>query len=137
MPLLMEWNKDLELQVNDMNNQHKHLLDLMNRLFELNHQKADKASLISALDALGKYTVQHFEEEEAYMESIEYPKLTVHKTIHKDLLRKFGEHQNEFITSSQAILDDKFFNFLQLWLKAHIMGIDKQYSDHSQAVKAA
>ena len=130
MPL-MTWNKDLELEVNDMNAQHQKLLSLMNKLFDLNDTKADKPTIVSALHDLGNYTVEHFEQEEAYMESVGFPKLEVHKKIHKDLLSKFGEHQSEFIQSKESVLNEQFFSFLKLWLRAHIMGIDKQYSDHA------
>lgn len=128
----MTWNKDLELEVGDMNAQHQKLLELMNKLFDLNNEGVSKETIINALHELGAYTIEHFEQEEKYMETLGFEKLETHKLIHRDLLKKFGEHQRDFIQSTDKVLTEAFFGFLRLWLRAHIMGIDKQYSDFSK-----
>lgn len=128
MPIL-EWDSKLELAVREMNHQHQQLLDYMNKLYDLNDSGASKNELMRVLNDLGKCTVKHFSEEEAYMSSIKYPKFSSHQSIHRDLLKKFTHHQEQFVNSTEQKLSSDFFLFLRLWLQAHIMGIDRQYSD--------
>lgn len=131
-----EWNADaLSVDVDEMDRQHQRLIALMNQLHEEHGAGADKATLGKTLEALGAYTVQHFAEEEQYMESIQYPALGSHKLIHADLLEKFGEHRAAFEASGE--MGEEFFLFLKRWLKAHICGIDRKYGAHSQARKSA
>ena len=69
MPL-MEWNERLDVGVEDMNDQHQKILNLMNKLFdayEANHKFEEMKTI---LDELKDYTIQHFIEEESYMEAL-------------------------------------------------------------------
>ena len=53
-------------------------------------ERAGPRSGPPALGELGDYTVKHFEQEEAYLESISYSGLANHKAIHADLLETFS-----------------------------------------------
>jgi hemerythrin len=128
---LMEWNDNLDVHVNEMNDQHKGLLDIMNKLYNQFNEGAPYATLHQLLTELGEKTTVHFAEEEKYMESISYPDLSKHKIIHKQLLEKFGEHVEKFESTKE--LDKGFFDFLKLWLQSHIMGIDAKYGQMSNA----
>lgn len=128
---LMDWSSDLQLDVNSMDSQHKGLLDIMNKLYDDYQKGADFAILSTSLNQLAEKTVKHFSDEEAYMESIDFPNLGTHKVIHKDLLEKFGAHKEKFEQEKQ--LNDEFFNFLKFWLRSHIMGIDTKYAQHSKS----
>ncbi len=129
---IMEWNEELDIGVSSMNNQHKKILDLMNKLHDLSASGAGKQELGVAINELADYTVQHFKEEEAYMESIDFPKLTLHKGIHTDLLNKLGKHKEAF-EAGDGEIGEEFFDFLKLWLTAHIKGIDKKYGEHANS----
>jgi hemerythrin len=130
-----EWINDLSTGVNAMDDEHKKLIDIMNRLHTEAKANAGLATLRATVDELAKYTKKHFADEEVYLEKIKFDKLDIHKRIHADLLEKFGAHIKEF--ESTGKLTDAFFKFLQLWLSAHIRGIDKQYGPYRSQVKAA
>ena len=130
---LMDWSNDLDVHVDEMNNQHKGLLEVMNALFDSHQAGAEFNELKSLLDKLADLTIKHFEEEEVYMESIEYPGIKGHKKIHQDLLAKFLALKEEFEKSQS--LEQCFFDFLRLWLAAHIKGIDMKYGEHSISKK--
>lgn len=121
----MDWSSNLDIGVASMNSEHQQLLAIMNRLYDLNQAKASKSELQSTLKELAEYTVKHFGDEEAYFDSIGYPDAEKHKYIHKDLLAKFGTHKDNF--EKTGSLDQAFFNFLKMWLSAHIQGIDSKY----------
>lgn len=136
MSEFFKWTqKDYGLDVYEMDNEHKILIDKMNKLHSAAENKANFANLQSLVDDLAKYTVEHFKDEEAYMASIHFPGLDTHKVIHKQLLDKFAEHVAKF--QETRTLGDDFFGFLKVWLSAHIRGIDMKYSDHSKSQGSA
>jgi hemerythrin-like metal-binding protein len=89
------------------------------------------AALAGALDALAKHAVRHFADEEAYMARIKFPELDRHKRIHTELVAKVSAYATTFEASGQLI--QEYFDFLTVWLKAHICGIDARYGKHHQA----
>ena len=131
MGSMFTWKANYDLGVDAMNDEHKTLIALMDRLYQEHENGAAYETLANTIDELGAYTVKHFKDEEEFMESIEFPDLKVHKLIHEDLLKKFARHVETFKTSRE--IDPNFFNFLQLWLSAHIQGIDMKYADHSKS----
>lgn len=124
---LMNWNEKLDVGVHEMNDEHKGLLDLMNKLYDISKQKAPFSSQLQVLNDLKNATVQHFEHEEAYMEKIGWESASSHKYIHKGLLESFSKHYDEAQKNSK--IPEEFFDFLKFWLAAHIQGIDKKYGD--------
>ncbi len=127
---LISWNNDLEIDVNEMNEQHKVLVNIMNKIYDLHNSNPDAYQIIEKnLHDLIDWTIKHFKEEEEYMATINYPKLEVHKGTHKDLLSVLDTHKLRFERNKK--LDDRFFSFLKLWLSSHIMSIDTQYSKFS------
>lgn len=124
----LDWSTALDVGVNAMNREHQRLIDLMNALHDGNANGEPKAVLLKRLGELGKWTVTHFQHEETYMASINYPKLATHKRIHADLLEQLDKHVSEFRDSNATALPKQLFTFLKLWLTAHIQGIDAQYS---------
>lgn len=124
----LEWTPVLDVHVDDMNNEHKKLIDLMNIVYDMNEANKSKQEVKTALTNLANYTVKHFSDEEKYMESISYPKLSTHKIIHQELLKKVNGFIDDF-DKGDGSLPKEFFDFLKRWLVAHIKGIDIQYGD--------
>lgn len=137
MSSLFVWDAErYELKITEMDNEHKKLVEIMNRLYTKNKEGLPKSELVKIVDELGAYTMTHFKHEEAYLEKIKFAGLTNHKGIHQRLLTQFTQHKNDFISSSANKINDKFFDFLTLWLSAHIQHIDMQYS-HAKNKKTA
>lgn len=130
--MFVEWTTRLSVGVKPMDEAHKRLIELMNRLHESCAAGDDKAEVRRALKALSDFTVRHFNEEEAYMQSIAFPGLATHKHIHASLIKQLGEHFEAF-EAGPGTLSTQFFTFLKVWLTAHIMGIDGKYGEHARA----
>ncbi len=124
---VMDWSEALRLGVEEMDLQHQRLIELINRLHDLHEAEASAVEQGKTLDELAKFCVEHFTEEEAYMERVGFAGLAAHKHIHQQLLEEFTEHSEAF--EKTGAFTSKFFSFLKLWLKAHINGIDRQYAD--------
>lgn len=123
--------KQYSLEIEAMDQEHLVLISMMNKLAVRADAGAAKAELSVLLREFGRYTVRHFDDEEAYMASIDYPKLETHRTIHRDLLGSLHEHIAAF-EAGDGKLSGRFLSFLRLWLGAHIRGIDKQYANFSR-----
>lgn len=135
MPLL-EWDDTLDVHVDSMNDQHQVLLNMMNELYDGSKSGMRRDIALIKLTELFEYTVKHFQEEEAYMESIHFEGLKSHSLIHKNLIDRLTGLATEFKNSSHETLPDEFFNFLKFWLSAHIKGIDVKYGNASVTQKA-
>ena len=124
------WNESLDLQIDMIDEEHKILISLMNKLYEQNKQNAFKETLKATLSELSSYAAKHFSDEENYMASIKFSDLEAHKAIHQRLLNRINTFSQEYDTSSEKISED-FFMFLKIWVTAHIKGIDVKYANAS------
>ncbi len=125
MPL-MDWDSSLDVGVERMNREHQDILALMNEIYDVQQAGRQDLDVIRLVDRLGQVTIEHFRDEEAFMETSDYAGLESHKLIHQDLLRKFTGFAEE-IRAGNGQVPDKFLTFLKLWLSAHIKGIDMKY----------
>ncbi|MEO0601997.1 MAG: bacteriohemerythrin [Myxococcota bacterium] len=122
------WSERFDIGVEAMNAEHQMIVTKMNHIEALAERGASKRELQEAIDDLGRYTVQHFAEEEAYMERIGFPQLAAHRHVHANMLTKYQEFTGVF-GRGDGKLPDGFLQFLNFWLRAHICGIDKRYGD--------
>ena len=131
MPIML-WDSSLDVGVGAMNDEHKLILDAMNRIFDAAQAGRTGDDINRLVDRLGAVCVQHFADEEAYMASIGYPALRNHKFIHEALLERYGQHAAQ-IRAAGGKTDHGFFHFLRHWLQSHIKGIDTKYAEHGRA----
>lgn len=125
-----QWDDKLDTGVDNMNDEHKFLIDLMNKLHDVHTSDAKTSVIGKAFDDLANYTIKHFKDEEEYMASINYPDLLIHQGVHKSLLDKVMEFKDKF--KKEGKLHDDFFPFLKMWLVSHIKGIDVKYGQYSK-----
>jgi hemerythrin len=122
----MEWTDSLSVRIETFDNQHKRLIVLLNELHEGMRAKKGKEAVDKVLDGLVEYTRSHFAAEEAAFDAHGYPEAAEHKKEHAELLAKVGElhekHHKGSLFVSIEVLD-----FLNAWLKNHIMMTDKLY----------
>ena len=135
MRIQLQWDQSLKIGVAAMDRDHERLVNAMAVIDELDTKKAGKGAIKGAIDKLAALVVAHFQAEEAYMQSIDFPGLAVHKRIHEDLLQNFTKHKAAYEKGDGSVTDD-FHNFLVCWLRAHIKGIDAKYAEHKTPVKS-
>jgi len=135
---LFQWDPNrYSVFVPSMDSEHQEIIRLMNLLFEKSNAKKPKAEILDAMNALAKYTVKHFRDEEKYFMSLpNYPGAVTHKKIHEDLRKRVTDFVTKYQNQPGSEVDPEFFNFLKVWLSAHIAGIDKKYGEVSQKKSA-
>ena len=90
---------------------------------ELLHDKYDE--IVGVLDELRNYTVQHFSDEEEYMESIQYEGLEKQKKTHQMFVDKLNDINLDDLDDNQQQYLVELVDFLLMWLVNHILKMDK------------
>ena len=127
MPL-MNWTGDLSVRVNEIDEQHKKLVGLINDLHDAMKAGQAKQALDTTLQELAAYAVYHFQAEEKYMQQFKYPGYLAHKMKHDAFVKKVSTFQDDY-RAGRLGLSLELMNFLKDWVTTHIKETDKQYSD--------
>ncbi|MCU7842356.1 MAG: bacteriohemerythrin [Candidatus Thiodiazotropha sp. (ex Monitilora ramsayi)] len=127
MSNFVEWSDTLSVGIEEIDEQHKLLVDLVNKMHEAIHQRHGSDVVNSILADLADYTRIHFAVEESLMRILNYPGYEEHKEIHEELLHSVVDLQEKVATGKKSI-GFELMHFLKTWLTKHIMEEDMQYS---------
>ncbi len=125
---LIEWNDSLSVKIQSIDDQHKQLVNLINRLRDSSVAGKGNQELAGILNELTEYTVKHFAHEEEIFEKIGYTGTEEHKKAHNALVAQVGQLNKDF-AAGNAKLGGELFQFLRTWLNGHIRGTDRLYID--------
>lgn len=123
---MYQFTEDCLIGVEQIDNEHKHLFELVNRTADLllkdNISRNDVTDLFQELN---EYAVLHFAHEEEYMMQINDPELPKQKEMHQAFVEKLKEIELGDIKSK----DDKdtiknILEFVSRWLFSHILSSD-------------
>jgi len=123
----VEWKESYTVGVGELDDDHKRLIELINRFQTAYKYHTGEEFELQALNELVDYTRYHFEREEKMMEEADYPDLEEHKEKHRSMIAKVGRFQKEYQQSGHEALDG-VASFLSEWLIDHINGTDKKYT---------
>lgn len=123
---LLAWSNLFSVGVKDIDDQHKKLVDMANRLNDAMKAGHGKEIVGRILGELVDYTVSHFAFEERLMDKHGYPMSVQHKQEHQELVRTVGEFKRKF-ERGDAALTAEIMGFLRDWLSRHIMNSDKRF----------
>ncbi|NKI35719.1 hemerythrin family protein [Wenzhouxiangella sp. XN79A] len=131
------WTDDLSVGIEEIDEQHKVLVRLLNELNDAIHEHHGNEACLAILDRLVDYTRIHFAVEESLMRIFEYPDYENHKAEHEELVEEVLELRREIVDKERKI-SFKLLHFLKMWLTQHIMSSDQEYSQHflNQGMKA-
>ena len=129
--VMFEMKPEYYIGIDMIDQEHKQLFDYASEAYELLQEEftPDKYDKIDAiLEKLRDYTVKHFSDEEAYMESIQYKKIFTQKIQHQEFINKLDEfidqHEKDEENQDEQIMD--ILNYLTDWLINHILHVDGQ-----------
>lgn len=84
-----EWREDLNIGVDVIDREHQRLFKIINKLFTFQEEEKDSQwTCQEGIKYFKEHAMNHFADEEAYMESIGYEDLEQHQILH----RGFREH---------------------------------------------
>ncbi len=123
----VQWSNTLSVGVREIDNQHKNLINLVNKLNRSLQLGESKTHIGDVLSELINYTATHFKYEEDLFDQFGYQDTTKHKAIHKKLVSEVVGFQKDFEAGIRTV-DMDLMEFLIDWLVKHIKGTDRKYA---------
>jgi hemerythrin len=124
---LFQWSDDYSVGINEIDNQHKIIFELINQLFQSALRQDHHSSASKTLDALIDYTRTHFKLEEKLLLEASYPNLAEHQQEHGRFVDKIVDVVRKF-QAEEKVVTFELLNFLKHWLKEHILVTDMVYA---------
>ncbi|GFO66999.1 hypothetical protein GMLC_05780 [Geomonas limicola] len=125
MPIL-EWKESFTLGIEQFDNHHRHLVELLNRAYQGYLSDADVTKLTATLHEFFDYAMYHFKMEEQYMEEIGYAGYAEHLEYHRNFSGQVAAMEHD-LTQVWKNLPMEMLSFLQNWLTYDITIADADY----------
>ena len=126
---LLVWDNGYSVNVQEIDKQHKVLIDIINKLHDAMKVGKGKEVVGETLNELVTYTVFHFGHEEKLFSGNGYADANSHKAEHRKLIEQVQTLQNDF-NNGKTLITMEIMHFLKDWLANHIMVTDKKYSNY-------
>ena len=120
--LRTQWKPALEVGVDEMDSDHRALIDLLGRIQDA-CETDDTAEALAVLEELGAYTEWHFAREEALMRIHAYEFTKEHEQEHRKLTAEVARYLD--LLQHNAVKPRDIARFMRRWLLNHIAGSDK------------
>lgn len=123
----IEWKPEYETGVPVVDEQHRHLVEIINRFEDALQKGKGSRQANEILNDLTGYTQEHFATEERLLAEAGYPHLKLHQSQHRQLLQKVERFQFEFNAAGRRITAE-LHEFLGYWLVNHILRDDRAFA---------
>ncbi|MHB1419106.1 MAG: bacteriohemerythrin [Bacillota bacterium] len=131
---MIEWTKDLSVDVDEIDQQHQEIFRRIDNLLEACNHGKGKAMVGDIITFLGDYVSKHFGVEEKYMTKYKYPKYLKHKEQHDDFIKTFIGLKQKFEAEGPGLsLVINTNHMLVSWLQNHIRNTDKELGSFLKA----
>lgn len=131
-----EWSPIFETGLNEVDVQHRRLIDLVNQL-GANANSGSPEEIDATIAALADYTVYHFQTEESIMAGDGVA--AAHADRHRETHRRFVAQVIEWIERrkrGESVNLGQLLEFLANWLIFHILGDDQSLGRQVNAIRA-
>ena len=127
--VFFEWSDNMSVGIAEIDEQHKTLVDILNRLFVAVVQRESNEITIEILDTLVDYTKTHFGLEEKLLQEAGYnpEEFAAHQREHRAFVEKISIAANKHLVEGKSV-SFEIINFLKHWLQDHILVTDKKYA---------
>lgn len=119
------WDKTLSVEVPEIDDDHRKLVDLFNLLNRAVANEESRGYTEALLDELICCTNWHFKHEERLMLKYGYQGLEEHRLEHAELVDSAKALQQKFL-SGGSLTSSEDIEFLEHWLTGHIYGADME-----------
>jgi len=127
----IEWVDEWSIGNDLLDQHHRAIIKYINLLNDLsveiqNGVSVNDSAVQNVLDKLIAYTVFHFDAEEPLLKRYNYIGLAKHHEIHQHLITQLN-HLQDRLKDIGLSLVPILIEFLNTWLKDHILGVDMKY----------
>lgn len=117
---LLRWRREFEVGIEEVDHEHRELLELINGLHDMMQAGADYVQVVELIGDIYAQIAAHFALEEKMMRDTHYPSLAEHREDHETLLDDLREFMDE-------VEEDGSFDSLQL-----SQDLNRWFGDHFQ-----
>ncbi len=125
---IINWRDEFSVGVKEMDDQHKKLIEMVNKLIAEQKNLTDQKTIADLLTEMTDYAQVHFRAEEYLMAEYDYDQKTLQEQQHQDFIDK----TIAFYSASDVgpnILSTALLDYLATWLIGHILKEDMKYKD--------
>ncbi|MFZ5570831.1 MAG: bacteriohemerythrin [Thermodesulfobacteriota bacterium] len=123
------WTKDMSVNDEELDTQHKKLFSIINKLIDIQGGRTDSGKTFDCLKELVDYTGYHFNSENKYMARHDFPMLREHIDAHVEYVKKMGVFLEDF-EKGRAELNSDLLTYLRDWWTNHVLEEDMKYADY-------
>ncbi|RKJ66846.1 bacteriohemerythrin [Roseburia sp. 1XD42-69] len=123
-----KWNKQFNIGIDSIDNAHRRLFSIVGKLIHLSRDENNgQWACAEGIKYFKNYAIEHFADEEAYMQSICYKEYGIHKRLHDDMRYETLPALEKDLTESNYSQESiqHFLGICLGWLTAHIMIEDR------------
>ena len=124
---LFKWYKTHSVNNEELDNHHKALFNILNKLYENCMGNDLPNSLDPIVEELVSYSYYHFTAEEQYMRNIGYKDIDKQISDHRSFTQRIIQLHN-VINKNDLEHTKELIVFLGNWILHHVMEEDKKYS---------
>lgn len=129
MKNLFEWTPAMSVFDENIDNQHKTLLNQVNVLLSYILEDKNDQVIADAVSFLDRYIFEHLAYEEKYMEIHKYPDIENHKKYHQDFIEHYNDFKKKFdLGVKKETLALEIEQYIGNWWIEHIGKADKKYA---------
>ena len=133
--LQIGWTDEYEIDRGVIDNEHRTLFDLANRVFGMATPEIGKGEIVEVVKALFHYMEYHFRHEEELMVQCDYPDLLEHTQCHRRIAK-------EMANSLRATKDIRLYavelrHTMVDWVLTHMINEDKKIGAYLKKCEAS
>lgn len=128
----ISWKNEWSVGVDQLDMQHRKLLDMINRLIAEQKTLTDQETVAQLLTEMMDYAQEHFRAEEYLMAEYSYDRKELQEKQHQAFIDK----TNSFCSATEIgpnILSNALLDYLSGWLVTHILEEDMKYKEFFSA----
>lgn len=128
---IIKWRESYGTGIPSMDNQHRNLLDLINRMYRIMRKVEVAGTIEEVLDGMADYSIHHLREEESLLQANGYAEFDEHCASHQIYLDKMEQFMAEWNTGDdkEAVVKE-MYAFLRKWWLDHIVEEDRKYGEY-------
>lgn len=120
------WKDEYSVNVKEIDNQHKELIEIINHLIEMINATPNEETVKEIINKIVQYKSTHFATEEKYFHQFNFEGTAEHEAKHREFNQKVEEikeqYKEDVISFAFALVD-----FLEDWLINHLITMDHKY----------
>lgn len=126
---IIKWRDTFETGIEQMDEQHRRLIHLINQLYDILKTKAGYDAIDAILQEMADYAEHHLRDEEQLLAEHGYPGLEQHRQVHQSYFSRMDELL-EAMNRDRQTATQQVYVFLRQWWINHIVEEDKRYGEY-------